>query len=62
MPRERACRNCRALVTSNKCEVCGSTNLTSIFSGLVYVIKPEESEVARLLGIARPGRYAIKVE
>ncbi|MEM0482278.1 MAG: transcription elongation factor subunit Spt4 [Nitrososphaerota archaeon] len=62
MPRERACRNCRAIVTGNRCDNCGSTNLTATYSGLLIVIHPESSEIAQLLGIAKPGRYAIKVE
>lgn len=62
MPKERACRNCRAIVTGNKCENCGSTNLTSTFSGIIIMINPESSEIAKLLGIEKPGKYAIRVE
>lgn len=62
MPRERACRNCRAIVTGNRCDNCGSSNLTSTYSGLVILIHPEFSEIAKLLGIEKPGKYAIKVE
>ncbi|MDT7877968.1 MAG: transcription elongation factor subunit Spt4 [Candidatus Caldarchaeales archaeon] len=62
MPRERACRNCRSLVAGNKCDNCGSTNLTSSYSGLLILISPGNSEIAKLLGIERPGRYALKIE
>jgi DNA-directed RNA polymerase subunit E" len=62
MPREKACRECKRIVTGNKCDNCGSTNLTLHFSGLIVVVSPEHSEVAKLLGITKPGRYALKVE
>lgn len=62
MVKERACRECRRIVTENKCDNCGSANLSSQFSGLVIILNPEASELARMLGITRPGRYALKVE
>ncbi|MDW8072738.1 MAG: transcription elongation factor subunit Spt4 [Nitrososphaerota archaeon] len=49
-------------MTGNKCENCGSTNLTTSYSGIIIMIKPESSELAKLLGIEKPGKYAIKVE
>ncbi len=62
MPRDRACRNCRALVSGNKCENCGSTNLTSSYSGLLILVSPGNSEIAKLLGIEKPGRYVLKFD
>ena len=62
MRRERACRECKAVTTGDKCNVCGSSNLTSQFSGLVIVFDPERSEIAKTLQISKPGKYAIKVE
>lgn len=60
--RERACRECRAITTGDRCWNCGSTNLSNAYSGLIVVLVPEESELAKLLNITKPGRYAIKVE
>lgn len=62
MPREKACKECRRIVAGNKCDNCGSTNLTTQFSGVIVVIRPDDSEVAKLLGITKPGRYALKIE
>ena len=59
--KERACRNCRRIVTGNVCDNCGSTNLTHNYQGLVIVIEPERSEIAKMLGVKKPGYYAIKV-
>ena len=59
--RERACRNCRRIVTGNVCDNCGSTNLTQNYQGLVIVIDPERSKIAEVLNVKKPGYYAIKV-
>ncbi|MGC9010408.1 MAG: transcription elongation factor subunit Spt4 [Sulfolobales archaeon] len=59
----KACRNCKALVPldTQKCPVCGSTNFTERWSGMIIVFDPERSRVATMLGITKPGRYAIKL-
>ncbi|MGC8555774.1 MAG: transcription elongation factor subunit Spt4 [Conexivisphaera sp.] len=61
MPREMACRVCRTLTTEKSCPNCGSTDLTDNWSGLVIVLDPSASNVARLMGVTKPGRYAIEV-
>lgn len=58
--RERACRNCKKLTTKNVCENCGSSNLTSNFTGLIIVFDEEKSEIAKELRL-RNGAYAIRV-
>jgi len=60
----KACRKCRAIQhdkSNPRCEVCNSTNLSDEWSGRVYIISPEDSEVAERLGITVPGEYALKV-
>ncbi|MCD6235429.1 MAG: DNA-directed RNA polymerase, subunit E'' [Thaumarchaeota archaeon] len=59
--RERACRNCKMMTTKSKCENCGSTNLTANFSGLIVIIDPERSEIAKELGFKKKGSYAVRV-
>ena len=59
--RERACRECEWITVKSVCENCGSSNLTTNFSGLIIVIDPERSEIARELGLRKPGAYAIRV-
>ncbi len=58
--RERACRNCKFVTTKNKCENCGSTDLTQNFSGVIIVVDEERSEIAKKLGLKK-GAYAIRV-
>ena len=54
-----ACKRCKRIVNSKKCDVCGGET-TSSFQGMV-VIFDTESEIAKKLGITTPGKYAIKV-
>ncbi len=59
----KACRKCKALVNKevNICPICGSSDFTDEWEGMVIIIDPENSEIAKMLGITKPGRYAIKV-
>lgn len=62
-----ACRKCKLIFQVQKregpikCPNCGSTDISDDWSGLVIVFDPEHSDVAKKLGITKPGRYAIKV-
>ena len=59
--KELACRKCKTLTTEKACPVDGSTELSNEWSGLIIIIDPEKSQVAKTLGISRKGRYALKV-
>ena len=59
----KACRECKYIIKSdNKCPLCGSEDLTEKFYGMVIIIDPEKSEIARMLEIKTPGEYALLVE
>jgi len=59
----KACKNCKALAPQDTtvCPLCGSTDFSEEWSGMVIVIDPERSQIAKALGITKPGRYAIKI-
>ena len=59
--KELACIKCRALTTDKTCPNDGSTELSDEWSGLIIIIDPAKSQVAKTLGIAKAGRYALKV-
>ena len=59
--KELACRKCRMLTTEKSCPNDGSTELSNEWSGLIIIINPAKSQVAKTLGIVKPGRYALKV-
>ena len=63
MPRPRACKVCHTIIESdqNTCPACKSQNLSTDFSGMVIIIDPEGSEIAKKLNVRTPGTYAIRV-
>ncbi len=58
--RELACRNCKTLTTEKVCPNCQSTNLSQNWKGLVIINDPD-SDIAKVLGFTKPGRYALYV-
>ena len=61
MPKFRACKQCKALTEGDKCPICGSKDLTIHWEGIVVIIDPIRSQVAKYLGIKRTGMYALRV-
>ncbi len=60
---ELACKHCRFVnVDTEVCTNCGSTELTKEWYGYVIIVNPGKSEIAKRLGIDRPGKYALQVE
>lgn len=62
-PLFKACKKCRALVPPEEqiCPVCGSTEFTEEWTGMVILLK-EESEVMKMFGAPKPWRYAINLK
>jgi DNA-directed RNA polymerase subunit E" len=59
----RACKNCRYIIYTNDkvCPKCGG-ELSEKFSGMVIVLDPERSEIAKVVEVNAVGSYAIKVK
>ena len=58
---EKACKNCHFVSNGTVCPVCKSTNLSDDWSGLVVILDPAVSEVAKKMGIKAAGKYALRV-
>ncbi len=58
---EQVCRECHRIVTGQTCPICGSSNLSSDWSGMVIIIDPERSEIAKKIDVRVPDKYALKV-
>lgn len=58
---EKACKNCRFVSNGSICPNCKSSNLSDDWSGLVVIIDPSASEVAKKMGVKVAGRYALRV-
>ena len=61
MPRLKACRKCKILTEQNKCQVCDGEDLSINWEGVVVIVDPTRSELAKRLGISRSGAYALRV-
>ena len=60
MPREMACRKCKFITIGKVCPACKSSDLTRDWNGMILVVDPVNSQIAKTLGITEKGKYAIK--
>ncbi|MCD6537280.1 DNA-directed RNA polymerase, subunit E'' [Candidatus Bathyarchaeota archaeon] len=58
---DKACRRCHLITDKSVCPQCKSTDLSDDFSGIVIILDPENSEIAKLMNISRKGRYAVRI-
>jgi len=56
----KACRLCKTITEENQCPNCKSTDLSEDFEGVLIIIDPEESQIAKKLKISKEGQYALK--
>ena len=59
----KACRNCHLIASGtakHACEGCKSSDFSTDYQGLVIILDPKGSMVAKKLGVTRKGWYAIK--
>jgi DNA-directed RNA polymerase subunit E" len=61
MPRELACKKCKAVTVGKVCPICKSSELTPDWYGIILIFDPSKSRVASLLEIHAPHKYALKV-
>ena len=57
----RACRTCKNISEEAICPVCKSTEFSDDYSGLLIVLKPENSLLAEKLDTNESGMYALKI-
>jgi DNA-directed RNA polymerase subunit E" len=60
MPRELACKKCKALTIGKVCPVCNSSELTPHWAGMILVFDAQRSLVASTLDLHIPHKYALK--
>ena len=61
MTTEKACKKCKRISEEKQCPTCGSQDFTIHWRGVVTIIDPDKSEIAKKIGITMPGKYALKV-
>lgn len=57
----QACKKCKIIISGKECPICKERNLSPNWSGLLVIMDPENSEIAKKMNISVPGRYALKV-
>ena len=58
---EQVCRECHRIISGQTCPICNSSNLSSDWSGMVIIIDPERSEIAKKIDVKVADKYALKV-
>ena len=61
MVKQMACRKCKFITIGKVCPICKSSDLSPDWTGIVLVADPNDSYIAKSLGIVEKGKYAIKV-
>lgn len=58
-----ACKKCKRLFEEKpqECPYDGSKDFSKTWKGMVLILNPEKSEMAKELGIKDKGRFALKV-
>ena len=49
------------MISAKICPACKSSDLTPNWNGIVLVVEPSSSHIAKTLGITTKGKYALKV-
>ncbi len=59
----KACRVCHLIVekTANMCPNCKTQDLSSEYTGEIFILNPEDSDVAERMKINKKGHYALRV-
>ena len=58
---EQACKNCHFITSANICPNCKKSSLSSDWTGEIIIVDIEKSQIAKKVGITKPGRYALRV-
>ena len=61
MAKEKACRSCKTVFEGAKCPNCGSSDVIEGFKGKIAVLNPDESEIAKKLGLSKKGIFAVRL-
>ncbi|MEK6908826.1 MAG: transcription elongation factor subunit Spt4 [Nanoarchaeota archaeon] len=61
MGKEKACKNCKMIYEGSSCPSCQHTESVDSFKGKITIIDPENSEIAKNLGIKGKGVFALRL-
>lgn len=58
----KVCKHCKRFVLGSKCPACNTAEFSRSWKGIAYIADPNGSEVAVVLEIKAPGKYALWVK
>ena len=58
---KKVCINCKLFVIGSQCPICKGTKFSDNWKGRIIIIDPNNSEIAKKVGITVKGEYAIKI-
>ena len=61
MSRKKACKTCKMFIDGDECPICRKKQFTTNWQGRLCILDPKKSEIAKKIGIAVKGEYAIKI-
>ncbi len=61
MAKEKACKNCKMIYEGASCPSCQGKENVDSFKGKITVIDPENSEIAKNLGLKSKGVFAVRL-
>jgi len=60
--KEKACKVCHLITSKNFCPKCkANTTLSDDYSGVIIILDPKNSQIAKKLNITIAGKYALRV-
>ncbi|MEM3227764.1 MAG: transcription elongation factor subunit Spt4 [Candidatus Micrarchaeaceae archaeon] len=60
---EKVCKICRIIISKgDRCPICGSTDLTTKWSGYIMMTNVENSDIAKKLNIKLNGTFALNIK
>ncbi len=59
--KKQVCTKCRVMVEGETCPLCKGNQFSTNWLGRLYILSPADSHIAKKVGMAVEGEYAIKV-
>lgn len=61
MTKKKACKRCKLFVEEDSCPSCKGAQFVLNWKGRLLITDAAKSEIAKKIGLAESGEYAIKV-
>ena len=59
--KKKVCKKCKIFVKESICPICNGSDFSENWSGRLFILNANKSEIANKIGIKNNGEYAVKV-